>query len=384
MLNHQQPLLTLIILFMISNDVQAGKNKFVMSKGHPAPEYASGPNGTMNEADYINQFRSICDDLKVQNEANNAIHAQFKDLFKNMVVSSQPTNGSMDCTLSRIFRDTNMFTVFRNKSFSLEDLEEQFKVRERAREVKHCLVNERDTELLKKFVALYKAEYMLNSRVQSELDTAFGTGGQYMFKPVNKTYFNTSDPFTIKQHGCWIDNLKNNWMNVSIRGLQEIKLFNRTPSDAFKARASFTKEKKESFKDIQFYINKTFDALSDLIDYANANQTDDALVDQSKISKGAKFHDESGKKKPRLAKMEMLSENPLPFNPLLILLGSITTLVIVAATMALVICLKKSKKNESFRRLKEEDPEANETNPTNPANAVKWSLENDQLTLFSE
>ena len=80
----------------------------------------------------------------------------------------------------------------------------------------------------------------------------------------------------------------------------------------------------------------------------------------------------------------MISENPLPFNPLLILLGSITTLVIVAATMALVICLKKSKKNESFRRLKEEDPEANETNPTNPTNAVKWSLETDQLSLFSE
>ena len=367
---------------MRSNDVQAGKNKFVRSKGHLAPEYASGPNGTMNEADYINQFRSICDDLKVQNEANNAIHAQFKDLFKTMVVSSQPTNGSMDCTLSRIFRDTNMFTAFRDKS--LEDLEERFKARERAREVKHCLVNEKDTELLKKFVALYEAEYKLNSRVQSELDTAFGTGGQYMFKPVNKTYFNTSDPFTIKQHGCWIDNLKNNWMNVSIRGLQEIKLFNRTPSDAFKARASFTKEKKESFKDIQFYINKTFDALSDLIDYANANQTDDALVDQSYVSNGAKFHDEPGKKKPRLAKMEMISENPLPFNPLLILLGSITALAIVAATMALVICLKKSKKNESFRRLKEEDPEANETNPANPANAVKWSLENDQLTLISE
>ena len=382
MLNHQQPLLTLIILFMISNDVQAGKNKFVMSKGHPAPEYASGPNGTMNEADYINQFRSICDDLKVQNEANNAIHAQFKDLFKNMVVSSQPTNGSMDCTLSRIFRDTNMFTVFRNKSFSLEDLEEQFKVRERAREVKHCLVNEKDTELLKKFVALYEAEYKLNSRVQSELDTAFGTGGQYMFKPVNKTYFNTSDPYTHFQYGCKIDDPKND-TDEMMEKLQYTFTFMMNESISGLHEANFTEEKKETFEDIQFYINNTFDALSDLIDYANSNALADQSMESEKsyVTNGAKFHDEPEKKKPRLAKMEMISENPLPFNPLLILLGSITALVIVAATMALVLCLKKSKKNDNFqmRRLKEEDPEANETNP---ANAVLWSLENDQLTLI--
>ena len=140
MLNHQ--LLTLTILSMLNHDVQAGK--FVMSKGHLAPEYASGPNGTMTKVDYINQFRSICDDLKVQTEANNAIHAQFKDLFETVVVSSQPTNGSVDCTLSRIFRnDTTMFVP------TDKDLQE------RVKEVKHCLVNEKDTELLKKFVTLY-------------------------------------------------------------------------------------------------------------------------------------------------------------------------------------------------------------------------------------
>ena len=369
MLNHQQPLLTLIILFMISNDVQAGKNKFVMSKGHPAPEYASGPNGTMTKVDYINQFRSICDDLKVQTEANNAIHAQFKDLFETVVVSSQPTNGSVDCTLSRIFRnDTTMFVP------TDKDLQE------RVKEVKHCLVNEKDTELLKKFVALYEAEYMLNAKVRIELFTAYGLKGLVLFKPVNKTYFNTSDPYTHFQYGCKIDDPKND-TDEMMEKLQYTFTFMMNESISGLHEANFTEEKKETFEDIQFYINNTFDALSDLIDYANANQTDDALVDQSYVSNGAKFHDESGKKKPRLAKMEMISENPLPFNPLLILLGSITALVIVAATMALVICLKKSKKNESFRRLKEEDPEANETNPTN---AVKWSLENDQLTLFSE
>ena len=613
MLNHQQLLTLTLTILSLSRDVQAGKNKFDM-KRHQAPEYASGPNGTMTKIDYINQFRSICDDLKVVNEANDAIHAQFEDLFETVVVSSEAINGSVDCTLSRIFKnDTTMFVP------TDKDLQE------RVKEVKHCLVNEKDTELLKKFVTLYEAEYMLNAKVRIELFTAYGLKGLVLFKPVNKTYFNTSDPYTHFQYGCKIDDLKNNtdemmvqysstyMLNESISGLHE---------------ANFTKEKKETFKDIQFYINNTYDALSDLIDYANPsyrslkhpvpkftsgpnqtmtkgdynayvsiirddifdiekannsihehyrnffnsmnisaeatskdsfdcslksilgkyevvypvvirndippivtidnhtatihtspeqfqgkycttdqpllfsyflkfyeawlkldtllsqeltsvfchwilnrpyffgtrimlrqygeclylknkfssgsskstmekletlknpffegikvekfsnltqeeftklkiqkftqiflsiNQTYDALADledykpsmESKktyVSNGAKFHDEPGKKKPRLAKMEMISENPLPFNPLLILLGSVTALVIVSATIALVLCLKKSKKNETFRRLKEEDPEGNEnnTNPTHPANAVKWSLENDQLTLITK
>ena len=369
MLNHQ--LLTLTILSMLNHDVQAGKNKFVRSKGHLAPEYASGPNGTMTKVDYINQFRSICDDLKVQTEANNAIHAQFKDLFETVVVSSQPTNGSVDCTLSRIFRnDTTMFVP------TDKDLQE------RVKEVKHCLVNEKDTELLKKFVALYEAEYMLNAKVRIELFTAYGLKGLVLFKPVNKTYFNTSDPYTHFQYGCKIDDPKND-TDEMMEKLQYTFTFMMNESISGLHEANFTEEKKETFEDIQFYINNTFDALSDLIDYANSNALADQSMESEKsyVTNGAKFHDEPEKKKPRLAKMEMITENPLPFNPLLILLGSITALVIVAATMALVLCLKKSKKNDNFqmRRLKEEDPEANETNP---ANAVLWSLENDQLTLI--
>ena len=81
----------------------------------------------------------------------------------------------------------------------------------------------------------------------------------------------------------------------------------------------------------------------------------------------------------KLAKMEPISKNPLPFNPLLILLGSIIALVIVSATIGIVACHKKRTQNGSFKRLNE-DPEGNETN-ANPANAVIWSLSNDQLIM---
>ena len=82
----------------------------------------------------------------------------------------------------------------------------------------------------------------------------------------------------------------------------------------------------------------------------------------------------------KLAKMEPISKNPLPFNPLLILLGSIIALVIVFATIGIVAChIKKRKQNGSFNRL-DEDPEGIENN-ANPANAVIWSLSNDQLIM---
>ena len=83
----------------------------------------------------------------------------------------------------------------------------------------------------------------------------------------------------------------------------------------------------------------------------------------------------------KLAKMEPISKNPLPFNPLLILLGSIIALVIVFATIGIVAChIKKRKQKGSFNRL-DEDPEGNENN-ANPANAVIWSLSNDQLIMI--
>ena len=83
----------------------------------------------------------------------------------------------------------------------------------------------------------------------------------------------------------------------------------------------------------------------------------------------------------KLAKMEPISKNPLPFNPLLILLGSIIALVIVSATIGIVAChIKKRKQKGSFNRL-DEDPEGNENN-ANPANAVIWSLSNDQLIMI--
>ena len=83
---------------------------------------------------------------------------------------------------------------------------------------------------------------------------------------------------------------------------------------------------------------------------------------------------------PKVAKMEPIFKNPLPFNQPLILLGSITAIVIVSASIGLVACHKKRKQNGSFKRLNE-DPEGNETN-ANPANAVIWSLSNDQLIMI--
>ena len=577
MLKYQQLILTLTILsFDLLNHVMAEKAKFNL-KGHQAPEYASGPNGTMTKVDYINQFRSICDDLQVINRANDAIHAEFEGFFGTVDVSSEAKNGSVDCTLSRIFKnDTTMFEP------TDKDLQE------RVKEVKHCLANVKDTELLQKFISLYESEYMLNAKVRIELFTAYGIKGLVLFKPINRTYFNSSDPYRHFQYGCNIDGTLNE--GYPIKGIHE---------------ANFTITKKKTFEDIQFYINGTFDALSDLMnisqefstsyrslkhqvpkftsgpnetmtfdDYAayfnsicaNINAINDANVAQHQhyqedfiqsinVSMEAsgnftdcnwhsmvdkyRNHTNSGlfydsfyssklrfygvrtvyfkycstdspllysyflklyeaetdlnilvfnelhsafgaeavlrttnrskkyfqfyfnefnefrqhgcdfKKKfdtyamrtkgingmkysnftqskihsfdqiflginktfdalailqdykpsmeqeklydsdagfdpqPRLAKMDTISKSPLPFNPLLILLGSIIALVIISATIGLVACLKnkKRKKNGSFTRL-EEDPEGNETNanPINSANAVIWS--NDQLILI--
>ena len=330
--------------------------------GHQAPEYASGPKGTMTKIDYINQFRSICDDLQVINNANQAIHQEFKDLFENVEVSNDAKNGSVDCTLSRIFKnDTTMF-VPTNKDLQV-----------RVKEVKHCLANVKDTEILQKFISLYESEYMLNAKIRIELFTAYGIKGLLLFKPVNKTYFNSTDPYTHFQYGCNIQASPNNPDNLNYVMNEPIKGINE---------ANFTMIKKETFKDIQFYINNTFDALEDLMNVREMLDKFDPIFQsiQKKFDALAGLHDfkasmeksnRTNDQQPRLAKIEH-------FNLLFILLGIITLAVVLMIVLA-VLWLKKSKKSGSFSRL-EEDPEGgNETND-NTANAVIWS--NDQLILF--
>ena len=80
-----------------------------------------------------------------------------------------------------------------------------------------------------------------------------------MAKKYRKDRIEQSDPYTKFQYGCRID--QTNGSNVKVPlNITPTFMANETLKGVHEA--NFTKLKKEAFKDIQFYINKTFDALS--------------------------------------------------------------------------------------------------------------------------
>ena len=130
--------------------------------------------------------------------------------------------------------------------------------------------------------------------------------------------------------------------------------------------ANFTETKIQTFDEIFKSINDTFDALANLQDYHyKPNKSEAVPEDQAKKIPGQ-----------RLAKMEMIPEKSLPFNPAMILVGSFIALLVVSGTIILIVYIKRNKKSQSFIRLEEEMG----SNETSTPNAAVWY--NDQLVLI--